>query len=215
MTTEEARKILLAAILSGDRQKANDLIETWAGKTLYRRAIIEVLEPVLEEIGTLWSFEKISLAAGYLAGKIAEDTLLKALQGQETQPEIKGPVVIGNVEDDYHLMGRKFVGIFLRTAGWQVIDLGNDVLAEDFVRAAIDHDARIIGASAMMFTTAENIKKIREEIDRRGLTGKIMLAVGGAVFKIRPELVAEVGGDGTAANAVEAPKLFERLWPAE
>ena len=64
----------------------------------------------------------------------------------------------------------------------------------------------------MMFTTAENIRKVRREIDMRKLTGKIKLAVGGAVFRIRPELISEVGGDGTASNAPEAPKKFEELW---
>ena len=54
--------------------------------------------------------------------------------------------------------------------------------------------------------------RIREEIDRRGLTGRIQLAVGGAVFQLRPELVAAFGGDGTAASAVEASALFQDLW---
>jgi hypothetical protein len=36
--------------------------------------------------------------------------------------------------------------------------------------------------------------------------------VGGAVFKLRPELVADFGGDGTASSAVEASALFEGLW---
>ena len=63
----------------------------------------------------------------------------------------------------------------------------------------------------MMLTTAENILTIRKEIDRRGLTGKIKLAVGGAIFRIRPELVAELGGDGTASSAVDTPRLMAEL----
>lgn len=70
----------------------------------------------------------------------------------------------------------------------------------------------MIGVSAMMYTTALNIKSLRAEIDRRGLTGKIQLAVGGAVFVLRPDLVDEIGGDGTARNAMAAPALFDDLW---
>jgi len=62
-----------------------------------------------------------------------------------------------------------------------------------------------------MYTTAINIKKLRDELDQRGLTGKIMLAAGGAVFNIRPELSAEVGADGFARNAIEAPELMNHL----
>jgi methanogenic corrinoid protein MtbC1 len=57
----------------------------------------------------------------------------------------------------------------------------------------------------MMLTTARNVLGIREELDRRGLSDSIRLAVGGAVFRMRPELVAEVGGEGTAVNALDAP----------
>lgn len=211
MDIELARKQLFDRILGGDRQGAVTLLDQWAERRHWRNTITELLEPVLDEIGRCWSAEKISLAAGYLAGRIAEDILLKAAGAEEAVPESKGPVVIGNVEDDYHSLGRKLVGVFLRTAGWRVIDLGNDVLAGDFVDAAVANAAPVIGVSAMMLTTAENIRKVREELDQRGLSGRIKLAVGGAVFRIRPELVAEVGGDGTAASAVDAPRLMAEL----
>jgi len=208
---EDAREQLIEFILAGRRKEAMDLLDEWATRFRWRTTIVDLLEPALDEIGKRWAAEKISLAAGYLAGKIAEDVLLKAVQAEEAVPETKGPIVIGNVEDDYHSLGRKLVGVFLKTAGWKVIDLGNDVQAVDFVEAAVANNAKIIGVSAMMLTTAENIRKIRLEMDRRGLTGQVKLAVGGAVFKIRPELVAEVGGDGTVSNAVDAPRLMAQL----
>ncbi len=211
MDIELARKQLFDRILTGDRQGAVTLLDQWAQRRQWRNTISELLEPVLDEVGRCWSAEKISLAAGYLAGKIAEDILLKAAEAEEAIRETKGIVVLGNVEDDYHSLGRKLVGIFLRTAGWRVIDLGNDVQAVDFVNAAEANEAAVIGVSAMMLTTAENIRRVREELDRRKLSGRIKLAVGGAVFRIRPELVAEVGGDGTVASAVDAPRLMAEL----
>jgi methylmalonyl-CoA mutase cobalamin-binding domain/chain len=211
MNIEDTRKQLIDSILAGERQDALHLLDEWAACFHWRNTIHEIIEPVLDEIGRRWEAEHISLAVGYMAGKIAEEALLLAARTDQAIPETKGPVVLGNVEDDFHSLGRKLVAIFLRTAGWKVIDLGNDVLAEDFVEAAVNHGAKIIGVSAMMLTTAENIAKIRVELDRRGLSGSIKLAVGGAVFKLRPELIAEVGGDGTAASAVDAPKLMARL----
>ena len=212
MDLKNTQETLIEFILSGNRKEAVDLLDAWAGRHHYNSAISDILEPVLTEIGNRWVSENISLAAGYLAGKIAEDVLLKAHEKKEAVPETKGPVVLGNVEDDYHSLGRRLLGIFLRTAGWRIIDLGNDVPAEEFVDAAVKNNAQVIAVSAMMFTTARNIIKIRHEIEKRGLSGAIRLAVGGAVFKIRPELVDEVGGDGTAVSAVEAPALMERLW---
>lgn len=205
------RKRLIEYILNGDRDEAMELLERHAESFNWRKTITGLLEPALDEIGKRWAMEKISLAAGYLAGKIAEDVLMKAVEANEAIAQTKGPIVIGNVEDDYHSLGRKLVILFLRTAGWKVIDLGNDVLAADFVSAAIANDAKIIGVSAMMLTTAENIVKIRREMELRRVAGKIKLAVGGAIFRVRPELVEEFGGDGTVSNAADVPKLMEQL----
>ena len=211
MNEEATRKLLIDHILVGERQQAMALLCSSSESSGWRKTIFTLLEPALEEIGRRWEAEHISLAAGYLAGKIAEEVLLRAAEREQALPETRGPVILGNTEDDYHSLGRKLVAIFLRTGGWRVIDLGNDVLAEDFVEAAVQHEARIIGVSAMMLSTAENIAKIRNLLEQRGLSGDIKLAVGGAVFKLRPELVTEVGGDGTAANAVDAPRLMARL----
>jgi methanogenic corrinoid protein MtbC1 len=121
------------------------------------------------------------------------------------------PVVIGNIEDDFHSLGRRIVAVYLRAAGWEVHDLGNDVVAEQFIEKAEAVGAVVIGVSAMMQTTALNIRKLRSLIDSRGIAGRLKLAVGGAVFGWRPELVAEVGGDATAQNASGADALFKRL----
>ena len=214
-TDDLHRQALLAAIIEADRDSANAMLDQWAATRSYRAAILELLEPVLQEIGERWAHGELTLAHGYVASKIAEDILNKAVTSGEytaTGEESRGPVIMGNIEDDFHTLGRKMVVTFLMASGWQVVDLGNDVTAKEFVDKAEEVGARIVGASAMMYTTAANIKKLREEIDRRGLTGKVQLAVGGAIFKLRQELVDEVGGDGTTDSAINAPKLFEELW---
>jgi len=212
----DAQEQLLACMLAADRKRASLLVEGWAAQNSYDRAVSELLEPVLQKFGDIWATdEDVSLAQGYISAKISEDIMLKAAEGRSAAGEalpLKGPVVLGNIEDDYHALGRKLVGTFLRADGWQVIDLGNDVLPETFVDTAQKSGSKVIGASAMMYVNAVNIKKLRDEIDHRGLTGKIQLAVGGAVFILRPELVAEVGGDGTARNALAASAMVEALW---
>ena len=207
---------LLSAIQHADRAGANAVIEDWARGRSFSLAVTELLAPTLEAFGEIWSTGQggVSLATGYVASKVAEDVLSRVLLESDTASGVapsRGPVVVGNVEDDFHPLGRKMVAAFLRTSGWDVRDLGVDVSAAQFVDTAEACGARVIGASAMMYTTAKNVRKIREEIDRRGLRGKLQLALGGAVFKLRPELVADFGGDGTAASAVEADALFETL----
>jgi methanogenic corrinoid protein MtbC1 len=208
--------LLIEKMVQADRAGANELLDGWAAENGYERLLPDILDPVLIQIGEAWRTPgSVTLAQAYVAAKVAEDVMGKiaarSKQSLGAQPQ-KGPVVIGNIEEDFHALGRKMVGTFLRTEGWMVHDLGNDVLAEGFVDKALEVGARVIGVSAMMMTTAGNIKKVRALIDDRGLTGRIQLAIGGAVFRICPGLVEEIGGDGTALDALGAAGLFDRLW---
>lgn len=200
-------------IIEARRDQAVELLTIQGMTRGFNHAVHEILEPVLVEIGERWAKDRLSLAQGYVAGKVAEDILVKMAHASPRSESVrKGPAVVGNIEDDYHALGRKMVAVFLAAAGWEVVDLGNDVLPAQFVDKAEEVGARVIGVSAMMLTTAENIRFVRQELDRRGLSGRIQLAVGGAVINLRPELVSALGGDGTCRNAIQAPALFDTLW---
>jgi methanogenic corrinoid protein MtbC1 len=212
MNPQELSEKLLAAMVNADRSAAAEIIgQALAAGIEPRQVITDILDPAIVHLGRLWEEETMSLAQNFVASKIAEDTLLRCIPENTGHAHAKGAVVIGNIEDDFHSLGRKTVSLFLSAAGWDVHDLGNDVPAEEFLSKALEVNACVIGASAMMQTTALNIRKLRQLIDDRGLTGRIKLAVGGAVFNWRPDLVAEVGGDGTAHNAIGADELFMRL----
>jgi len=209
---------LYDCIMEARREDAKSLLVKAIADMGYETALGAVLSPTLYLIGERWATDRISLAQGFVAGKVAEDfftlgadhwaILSSGASGSRQSGRI---AVIGNVEDDYHALGRSMVVSFLRLKGWEGHDMGCDVLAGDFVDRAVSEGACVIGASAMMLTTARNIASIRKELNDRDLQGRIKLAVGGAVFIMRPELVAEVGGDGTASSATAVPELFERL----
>jgi methanogenic corrinoid protein MtbC1 len=208
---------LVESIRQADRTRARVLVEAWAAEKGYESVVLDLLSPALESIGKGWSegTGEVSLAQAYVASKLAEEVLGKVLAqraGSGVVASTKGPVVVGNIQDDFHPLGRKMVASFLRLEGWDVRDLGVDVSAKDFVDTAQRVGARVLGVSAMMYSTAKNVVDLRREIDTRGLHGQLQLAVGGAVFKLRPELLQAFGADGTAATALDAPALFETLW---
>ena len=212
MNLKEWSEQLLTAMINADRSVAAEIIgQALAAGIDPRQIIADILDPAIVQLGCLWEKEAMSLAQNFVASKIAEDTLLRCIPDDEDRQHTKGVAVIGNIEDDFHSLGRRTVGLFLAAAGWDIHDLGNDVPAEQFLEKALEVDASVIGVSAMMQTTALNIRKLRDLIDAQGLTDRLKLAVGGAVFNWRPDLVAEVGGDGTAHNAVGADELFMRL----
>jgi len=205
---------LLDRIVQSDVAGAIFLLRTWGEQFGYRHLMEELLLPTLQRFTVLHGGSRDApLARCYVAARVASEAMEIVAQAMPTPPELlRGPVVLGNAENDFHGLGRRIVSVFLRAAGWRIFDLGNDVPAEEFVDRARQIGARVIGVSAMMYETAQNIRRIRTELQRQGLERRIRLAVGGAVFVLRPELVAEVGADGTARVATEAPRLFAELW---
>jgi methylmalonyl-CoA mutase cobalamin-binding domain/chain len=202
-------------IAESDVFEALNVSKKWIKQHGYENLASNLLLPVIGRFTEKYfSTNDVSLSRGYVASRYADEIMQMVLKATAKSPikETKGPVIIGNIEDDFHALGRKIVTTFLKTSGWKVYDLGNDITAREFVDAAVENGAKIIGVSAMMYATAINIKKVREELDKRGLSGKIQLAVGGAVFIMRPELVEMVGGDGTAQTAATASPLFDELW---
>ena len=150
---------LLNAIHEADRAGAKAIIDAWAVGKPFHRVVPELLAPTLERFGVIWSLgqDGVSLATGYMASKVAEDVLSRLLlEKSPTDGQVRasrGQVLVGNVEDDFHPLGRKMVAAFLRTDGWEVLDLGVDVPPGQFVDLAEEKGVRVIGASAMMYTT--------------------------------------------------------------
>lgn len=213
MNKLETQDELLECIRLADRRGANRLLESWVAAHGFEPLIVEVLEPTLTRLGEAWDRkEAFTIAQAFVAAKIVEDALSRyAALSPDWPVTPRGTLVLGNIQDDFHSLGCRLVATFLLKDGWRVFNLGNDVAPAVFVDRALEVGARVIGVSAMIYTTARNICLLRQEIDRRGLTGRLQLAVGGAVFLARPSLVAEVGADGTAANALAASGLFAQL----
>ena len=118
--------------------------------------------------------------------------------------------VIGTVEGDLHDIGKNLVGMMLKGAAIAVVDLGVNVPAERFVEAAREHDARLIGLSALLTTTMPNMRKVVEAIKASDLTAKVML--GGA--PTTPEFAEQIGADGFAPDAGSAVDLAKSLLAA-
>jgi 5-methyltetrahydrofolate--homocysteine methyltransferase len=118
-----------------------------------------------------------------------------------------GKVVIGTVQGDLHDIGKNLVGIMLKGAGFEVIDLGNDVPPERFLKEARQRSAPVIGMSALLTTTMPAMAKVVELVKEAGLSEEIRVIVGGA--PVSESFATEIGADAygfDAANAVDRVK---------
>jgi corrinoid protein of di/trimethylamine methyltransferase len=176
------------------------------------RVITDCLTPAIQEVGD--RFEKgeaflPELIMATDAMDAAVKVLEKEISKEEREGRKKGRIVLGTVKGDIHNIGKNIVGIMLKTAGYEIIDLGVDVEPSKFVEEAERSGAQIIMASALMTFTAVNLKKIADYLEMEGVRKKYKLAFGGG--PLSEAWAKEMGADGYAPDAVKAVDLANQL----
>lgn len=120
-----------------------------------------------------------------------------------------GIVVIGTVQGDMHDIGKNLVGMLMEGAGFKVIDLGVDIKPEQFVTAVSEHDATLVGMSALLTTTMPKMEETVKALTEAGLRDKVKILVGGA--PVTPKFMEQIGADGYGADAGGAVERAKEL----
>ncbi len=120
-----------------------------------------------------------------------------------------GKVVIGTMRGDLHDIGKNLVGVMLKGAGFEVIDLGANVAPERFVDTAEAEGAQVVGLSALLTTTMTGMKDVVSLVKDKGLDGRVKVIVGGA--PLSQAFADEIGADGYGYDASNAVTLVKRL----
>ena len=141
------------------------------------------------------------------AMKAGTAVLKPLLAGSGQERASTGVVVMGTVKGDLHDIGKNLVGMMAEGAGFTIVDLGTDTSAERFIAAAREHEARIIGMSALLTTTMVYMRTVVQKVREAGLD--VRICIGGAPTSA--EYARDIGADGYAADAASAVELFERL----
>jgi len=123
-----------------------------------------------------------------------------------------GKAVIGTVKDDIHDIGKNILVNFMKSAGFEVHDIGVDVQTEGFVEAVKNTNADILGMSCLMSTTMTAIPLVIDAIKAAGLRDKVRIILGGA--PITEEYGKSVGADGVTNDAVQGVRIMEQ-WMKE
>ena len=113
-----------------------------------------------------------------------------------------GVVVIGTAQGDLHDIGKNLVAMMLEGAGFKVVNLGRDVAPEVFVKAVGEHNANIVGISALMTTTMPAMKRTIDALIKAGLRAQVKVMVGGA--PVSHAFADEIGADGYAKDSTLA-----------
>jgi 5-methyltetrahydrofolate--homocysteine methyltransferase len=162
-------------------------------------------------VGKLFREEEIYIPEVLLAAKAmnAGIKVLDPMMAEAGGGQKIGKVVLGTVKGDIHNLGKELVGIMLRGAGFEVIDIGVDVPSEKFVEAAISEKAQLVGMSALITTTMPYMRTTIEALEKAGLKGQVKTIIGGAC--VTQQYADEIGADGYSEDAGAAIEKAKEL----
>jgi 5-methyltetrahydrofolate--homocysteine methyltransferase len=127
--------------------------------------------------------------------------ILRPLLVETGVPKV-GTAVIGTVKGDIHDIGKNLVGMMWEGAGFEVINLGVNVDADKFIAAIHQHNATLLGMSALLTTTMPYMLKVIERLEEEGLRERVKVLVGGA--PLNPAFAEDVRADCYCRDAAEA-----------
>lgn len=123
--------------------------------------------------------------------------------------ESKGKFILATVAGDLHDIGKNIVAIMLKGAGYEVMDLGNDVSTDRIVASVRENGARFLGLSALLTTTMREMSTVVKALDREGLREKVKVLIGGAPTS---EVFArEIGADAYCRDAFHAMDVLKQM----
>ncbi|HVP77477.1 MAG TPA: corrinoid protein [Thermodesulfobacteriota bacterium] len=194
---EEVKKLTQEALSSGEAAEA---------------ILKEGLIPAMERLGVQFKNGEVYIPEVLVAARAmhAGMAVLKPILSVSTTTLMK-KVIIGTVKGDLHDIGKNIVTMMLEGGGFEVIDLGINVPTEKFMEAIKTHQPHVVGMSALLTTTMNEMKTTIEAIEKAGLKDKVKTIVGGA--PLTEKFAREIRADGYAPDAASAVDMVRSLIP--
>ena len=128
---------------------------------------------------------------------------------EQVSLKYEGTVLLGAVSGDVHNIGKNLVGFLLKGAGFNVVDIGENVTTERFIAAVKQYNPDVLGLSALLTTTMLGMKDIIEALNEENLRGKVKVIIGGG--PVSQKFAESIGADDYAFDAVQGVNKIKQL----
>jgi 5-methyltetrahydrofolate--homocysteine methyltransferase len=198
---------LKQSLMQGEREEAVKAARLLLSEgTSVTQLVEDILVPTMRVIGERFERGELFLPHIVLSAEAAQGVFGVLLSDRRTLPSARGTVVIATVEGDVHDIGKNLVSMMLTTHGYEVIDLGKSVPAEDIVKKTQEAGADIVALSALLTTTMPRMREVIELL--REAQAKARVLVGGA--PVSADFAKKIGAV-YSPNAVEAVRAADEL----
>lgn len=202
---EQLKDAIIKGLKDNAAKLAGELLKTSDSMNVINNCII----PALDIVGV--GFEKKTTFLPQLlmsaeSAKASFDVIKSTMKSGEGQKK-KCKIVIATVRGDIHDIGKNIVRVLLENYGFDVTDLGKDVLPEDILEATLNTGANLVGLSALMTTTVPAMEETIRLLKKR--VPHVKTVVGGAV--LTQSYADQIGADKYARDAMETVRYAEML----
>jgi len=209
-----SRKIVLDdlfdAVVVGDVQKARKLAEKAVNEGVSANIVLEKMMDAMRAVDAKYirkEYFTVDVAAASTAMREAFKVLEPHLGVKPT--DMVGKVVIGSLKGNIQGLGKDIVAAALRSAGFQVLDLGVNVSPETFVTVAEKEKAEVIAVSVSVDETVPFLKDIVDILNKGKLRGKVKTVIGGRA--VSQKTCKDYGIDAYARDAWDCVKKVRDL----
>jgi 5-methyltetrahydrofolate--homocysteine methyltransferase len=203
---------LVEAIKKGNRNDAKRLTQEAITAKMGAQQILDALVGGLDDVGRRFQRCEIFVPEMLIASRAMKESMV-LLEPLLVKAGIKPAftAVIGTVQGDLHDIGKNLVAMMWKGANFGVVDLGTNVSAEKFIAAVREHQAKLVGLSALLTTTMPAMKQTVTALKEAKLEG-VKVVIGGA--PITQSFANEIGADGFAPDAASAVDVARKLMTA-
>jgi len=209
----ESKKLLdelSDAVVSGDAQKARKLAERAVKEGVSASAAVEKMMEAMHVVDKKYEKKEyftVDVAAASTAMREAFKIFESSLKVKTTN--VGGKVVIGSLKGNIQGLGKDIVAAALRSAGFQVIDLGVNVMPENFVEVAAQEQANIIAISVSVDETVPYLRDVINLMQKKKLDNNVKTVIGGRA--VSEKTCEEYGINAYAKDAWECVKIVRKL----
>ena len=207
--------VMNQALYDGDAATVKEMTETGVRMGISAHELLgDGLVAGMAVVGEDFKHNRIYLPEVLVAAramKAGMEILQPLLSARDSGVKPIGTVVMGTVKGDLHDIGKNIVCMLCEGAGFRVVNIGVDQSAENFLAAAREHEADIVGCSALLTTTMKQMRTVVAAFVEAQMD-HVSICVGGA--PVTQQFCDEIGARGYAPNASLAVDLFKSLVPA-
>jgi len=198
-------------VLAGDAPKLVDHVTKMLDQRYDAREILNVgMLSAMEIIGERFKDGTVFIPEVLLSARALNEAL-KVLEPHLAGNRIgkSAKILVGTVLGDLHDIGKNMVLTMLKGVGYDTVDLGVNVKAENFVEQVSGHRPQILGLSALLTTTMPQMELVINALEEAGLRNQLKIVVGGA--PVNAKFAADIGADGYAQDGGEAITVVKGL----